>query len=183
MNQCVIRAKMVAGLTLVELMLALGLILVLAGMALPQVLSGLDSSRAHAAARYLAARMALARSQAVARSSTVALRFSGEAATLSFAAYVDGNHNGVRSNDIESGADTRLDAPARPSDLFPGVAISSSFGSSGIVSFTPAGTATSGTVYIRGRDGSRYAVRVLGATGRTRVLRYDAARREFIEIP
>ena len=32
--------------------------------------------------------------------------------------------------------------------------------------------ATSGTIYLRGRDGSRVAVRVLGATGRTRVLRY-----------
>ena len=92
----------------------IGLVLVLAGMAVPQVLSGLDRSRARAAARYLAARMALGRSQAVARSSTVALRFSGETATVSFATYVDGNHNGVRSNDIESGIDTPLEPPASP---------------------------------------------------------------------
>ena len=172
-----------AGFTLLELMLALGLFLVLAGMAVPQVLSGLDRSRARAAARYLAARMALARSQAVARSSTVAVRFSGEAGNVSFATYVDGNRNGVRSSDIDAGIDTLLESPRALSDLFPGITISSSsFGSSGILSFTSAGTATPGTLYIRGRDGTRYALRVLGATGRTRVLQYDAASRQFIEI-
>jgi hypothetical protein len=46
-------------------------------------------------------------------------------------------------------------------------------GAGDILSFTAAGTATSGTVFVRGRDGSQLAVRVLGATGRTRVLRYD----------
>jgi Tfp pilus assembly protein FimT len=163
-------------------MFALGLLLVLAGVAVPQMLAGLERSHVRAAARYLAARMALSRSQAVARSATVALRFSGEDETLSFAAYVDGNHNGVRSNDIDNGTDAPLEPPARLSDLFPGVIISlSSFESSGIVSFTPSGTASSGTLYLLGRSGSRYAVRVLGATGRTRVLRYDATKREFIE--
>jgi hypothetical protein len=151
-------------------------------VAVPQVLSGLEHSRARAAARYLAARMALARAQAVARSSTVGLRFSDEAGILSFAAFVDGNHNGIRSNDIDTGIDVPLEPPATLTQMFPGVTISSSsFGSSGIVSFTPAGTATSGTVYVRGRGGSRFAVRVLGATGRTRVLRYDPASREFVE--
>ncbi len=171
-----------AGFTLVELLFALGLFLVVAGMAVPQVLAGLDRSRTRAAARYLAARIALARSQAVARSTTVGLRFSGEADAVSFASYVDGNHNGVRARDIAAGTDWPLDPPVGLPDLFPGVTISSSsIGSSGILSFTAVGTATSGTLYIRGRDGTQYAVRVLGATGRTRVLRYDAARGEFIE--
>jgi hypothetical protein len=49
------------------------------------------------------------------------------------------------------------------------------------MSFTPSGTATSGTIYIRGRDGSQFAVRVLGATGRTRVLRYLPARKEWTD--
>jgi hypothetical protein len=50
------------------------------------------------------------------------------------------------------------------------------------VSFTPDGTASSGTVYVRGRGGAQYAVRVLGATARTRVLRYDVERREFVDV-
>jgi Tfp pilus assembly protein FimT len=171
-----------AGFSLVEVLFALGLFLVLSGTAVPQLLVSVDRSRARAAARFLAARMALARSQAVARAQTVALRFARDAAGLSLTAYADGNGNGVRSRDIASGDDAVLDPLVRLSDLFPGVVISAvSVGSSGIVSFTPVGTATSGTVYIRGRDGTQYAVRVLGATGRTRVLGYDAATRDFIE--
>jgi type IV fimbrial biogenesis protein FimT len=172
----------VAGFSLVELLFALGLLLVLSGMAVPQLLANLDRSRVRAAARFLAARMALARSQAVARSQTVALRFTAEAAGISLTAYADGNGNGVRSKDIASGDDPELERAVRLADLFSGVVISNvSVGSSGIMSFTPAGTATSGTVYIRGRDGTQYAVRVLGVTGRARVLRYDAAARIFVE--
>ena len=172
----------VAGFSLVEVLFALGLFLVLSAMAVPQLLVSVDRSRARAAARYLGARMALARSQAVARSQTVALRFARDAGGISLTAYADGNGNGVRSTDIASGDDPMLDPLVRLWDLFPGVVISAlSVGSSGIVSFTPTGTATSGTVYIRARDGTQYAVRVLGATGRMRVLRYDAASRDFIE--
>jgi hypothetical protein len=67
-------------------------------------------------------------------------------------------------------------------ELFPGVAIGVSpttptddpirLGGSDILSFTPSGTSSSGTIYIAGRDGTQWAVRVLGATARTRVLRY-----------
>jgi hypothetical protein len=42
-----------------------------------------------------------------------------------------------------------------------------------LLSFSPYGTATAGTVYVLGRDGTQLAVRVLGVTGRTRVLRYQ----------
>ena len=40
------------------------------------------------------------------------------------------------------------------------------------LTFSPLGTATSGTIYLRSREGRQYAVRVLGATGRTRVLEF-----------
>lgn len=167
---------------MIELLFALGLFLVLAAMAVPQVLAGIDRFRARAAARFVAARSTLARSQAVARSATVAFRFSSEADGVSFAVYVDGNGNGVRSADIASGEDAVLDGPISVARVFPGVRIESvSFGASGILSFTPAGTATPGTIYLRGRDGLQYAVRIFGATGRTRVLRYDAVTRSFVE--
>jgi type II secretory pathway pseudopilin PulG len=154
---------------------------ILTAVAVPQVLASIDRSRAWAAARYLAARMALARSQAVMRSATVALRFEEDQRGFTFGVFVDGNGNGVRIRDIASGIDRRLDPPTRLSDLFPGVTIALSEGSKGdpvrigstsLMSFTPMGTATSGTIYLRGRDGSQFGVRVLGATGRTRVLRY-----------
>jgi hypothetical protein len=164
---------------------------VLAGVALPQVLAGIDRSRTHAAARFLASRMALARVQAVARGAIVALRFVEDASGVVFRTYVDGNGNGVRTREITSGVDVPIAEPAWLPELFPGVRFALSIGgapadaiqvgASGILSFTPTGTATSGSVYVRGREGTQFAVRVLGATGRVRVLRYDTERREFVE--
>jgi hypothetical protein len=61
--------------------------------------------------------------------------------------------------------------------VLPGIGVASDpvqIGASGLMTFTPMGTGTSGTVYVRGRGSVQYAVRVFGVTGRTRVLRYEA---------
>ena len=165
--------------------------MILAAMAVPQLMAGVDRSRTYAAARFLASRMALARAQAVTRGATVGCQFTGEGASVAFILYVDGNDNGVRTRDIATGVDTPIEAPTRLDEAFPGVTFqleegsgdAVQFGVSRILSFSPTGTATSGTAYVRGRDGSQYAVRVLGATARTRVLHYDALRGEFLEVP
>ncbi len=175
------RALAAAGFTLLDVLFATAVMGILAAIAVPQTMASVDRSRAWAAARYLAGRMALARMQAVGRSATVALRFSDAAAGFSFDTFVDGNHNGVRTRYIASGTDRPVDPQVQLSEMFPGVVIGLAedgsgdqvrTGTSSLLSFTPNGTATSGTIYLRGRDGSRFAVRVLGATGRTRVLRY-----------
>ena len=54
-----------------------------------------------------------------------------------------------------------------------------SLSGSSFLSFSPVGTATAGSVYILGRDGTQLVVRVLGVTGRTRVLRYHRATRSW----
>jgi type II secretory pathway pseudopilin PulG len=178
------------GFTLLDVIFAIAVMAILTAIAVPQTMASMDRSRAWAASRYLAGRMALARMQAVGRSATVALRFSDAASGFGFDTFVDGNRNGVRTSEIGSGVDRPLDPLVQLSDLFPGVVIGLAAdssgdpvrtGSSSLLSFTPAGTATSGTIYIRGRDGSRFAVRVLGATGRTRVLRYVIRTSEWSE--
>lgn len=133
----------------------------------------------------------MARSQAVMRSAHVALRFDEEKSGVSFRMFLDGNHNGVRTRDIAAGVDRPMEPPARLFELFPGVAIAIAdgvepgdavrFGSSNLVSFSPLGTASSGTVYVRGRDGLQLAIRVLGVTGRTRVLRYAPRTRTWVD--
>lgn len=123
--------------------------------------------------------MAAARVQAVMRSATVAIRFEDIGTGVTFASFVDGNRNGVRTAEIRTGVDWPLTSPANLSDLFPGATIESR--TSDLMSFTPLGTASSGSIYVRAREGTQYAVRVLGATGRARVLRYDPATREWVE--
>ena len=173
-----------------EIIFVLSLVAVLAAIALPESLSAIDRIRAGTAARHLAARMAKARAQAVMRSATVALRFQDDSAGITFGMFVDGNGNGVRRADIAAGVDLPLEAPVSLSDLFPGTAIAVSgsagtdpvrLGATHLLSFTPLGTATAGSVYVRGRDGSQFAVRILGTTGRTRVQRYLESTRTWLD--
>ena len=177
------------GYTLVELMFVVSTMAVLAAAAVPQLTAGIERARAAGAARYLAGRLAFARSQAVARGANVALLLTADGGTFTSAMYLDGNGNGVRTRDIAAGVDPLVTPPVRIADLFPHVLLSlndpadtSSPDTSALMSFTPLGTASSRTLYLRGGDGSQYAVRVLGATGRTRVLRYVEGTRAWIEV-
>jgi hypothetical protein len=114
-----------------------------------------------------------------------------------YAPYEDGNGNGVRTAEISAGIDRRLGPYERLGDKFPGVRFQlapeaadadghSGTGSDGVRIGSPRlltigvdGTATSGTLYVRGRKG-QYAVRVLGVTGRTRMLQYSAGDRTWL---
>jgi hypothetical protein len=133
----------------------------------------------------------LARSQSILRGATVALRAEADAAGIAISFVRDGNGNGVRTADIEDGEDEMIRPPVRLQDLFPGVRIDTPGGAhadavrlSGteLLSFTPFGTSTSGSLYILGRDGSRFAVRISGATGRVRAERYDEPARTWLVL-
>jgi prepilin-type N-terminal cleavage/methylation domain-containing protein len=179
------------GFTLVELLFTLALATLVAGLAVPQALASLGALRGRAAARYLAGRMALARTQAVARGSAVALRFVEDTEGVSFSSFEDGNRNGVRVRDIDLLLDPLIQPPVRLEDLFPGTAIALTpgtpaaaaimLGGTDLLSFSPTGSSTSGTIHVRGPDGMQWAVRVLGVTGRVRVLKYAPAAGEWID--
>lgn len=177
-----------AGLTLVELMVVLWIVIVLVVMAVPSFLSGLDDSRSRAAARYVSGRFFDARIEAVKRSTRVACRFEADGDDYRIATYQDGNGNGVLSADIARGVDRPLAVGVRLSGLFGGVRfgiaaavpfIDGGYGtnpirvaSGSLVTFAPDGTSSTGSVYIRGMREAQYAVRVFGVTGRTRVFKY-----------
>ena len=176
------------GTTLVEMLLAITVIVTMAALAIPFIGGTLDEVRTAMAARYVAGRIGATRLDAVRRSNAVALRFEPTAGDYIFAAFGDGNGNGVRSAEIRQGIDAADWADSSGSATsFPGVRFELAagvpdadgragtgqdgvrVGSPQILSMSSDGTATSGTLYIRGRRG-QYAVRVLGATGRTRML-------------
>jgi hypothetical protein len=169
---------------------------VVGGMAVPQVLTGLDDFRTAGAARHMAARLQRARMDAVVRSADVALQVVQSAGAYAYTVYVDGNRNGVRSAEILQGVDRRLLPAERLPDQFPGVdfgvlpglpAVESGatppgsdpirLGSSNLATFSAAGTSSSGSLYIRGRRNAQYVVRIYGQTGRTRILRFDSRSR------
>jgi len=169
----------------------LGLISVLCGITVPYLLQSIERARAMAAARYVAQQCGLARFQAVARSAIVAVRFLERDGEYEIEMFLDGNRNGVRTVDIASGVDVALTRPARLTALFAGARIGIApelqlgndpvaLGPGGLLSFTPVGTATAGSIYVIGRDRSQYVVRVLGATARTRLQRFDPVARDWV---
>jgi hypothetical protein len=169
----------------------------LTGLAVPLSTSALDHVRAAGAARYVSGRIMALRMDALRRSACVALRFEPFEDDYVFAPYLDGNGNGVRTADIRSGIDRRVGPVERLGEKFPGVRFVLSpgirdvdgasstgedglrIGSARILTMSPDGTATSGTLYLRGSRG-QFAVRVLGITGRTRVLEYRPGDRAWI---
>ena len=182
------------GMSLIEVMVGCAVLSVLLGMALPIALTGRDEWSVRAAARYVAGRAMLARAQAVHLGTAVGLRFESTADGYRLGSYVDGDGDGIRSTDIADGVDAELDRAERLRDRFPSVSFALEpglppvdgarpaavsfdpirLGSSDILTYTPLGTATSGSLYLKGRTGQQYAIRILGITGRLRVLRFDA---------
>jgi prepilin-type N-terminal cleavage/methylation domain-containing protein len=185
------------GFTLIELLFAMALSLVLLGIALPVGGDALDDMRTRAAARYIAGRIASARLGAINRSQAVGLRFLASTPDYQFAAYADGNGNGIRTIDIQAGVDSALGPSRQLGADFRGVHFGLAIGlpdvdavrntssdgvrigTARILTMSPDGTATSGTLYVQGGR-AQYAVRVLGATGRTRVLKYEPGSRSWV---
>ena len=186
-----------AGFTLIELMLAMALSVVLLGVAIPVGGDALDDMRTRAAARYLAGRIASNRLGAINRSRAIGIRFVAGTPDYQFSSYVDGNGNGVRTTDIQDGTDFVLEVPRQLGSDFGrvhfGLMVGISdidgvgntnpdgvrIGTPKILTMSPDGTATSGTLYVQGIR-AQYAIRVLGATGRTRVLKYEPGSRSWV---
>jgi len=188
------------GYSLLELLFVVALAGTLTSIAVPQGLRALDDFRARSAARYLAQRIAVARLTAIRRSASVGLRFEPVAEDYRVSTVLDGNHNGLRTAEIQRGVDSTI-APAETLDahfsnvafgILPGVPDADGLpptgtdgvrlGVSKILSMNPDGTSSSGTVYLHGRGRSQYAVRVLGTTGRVRVLRYDSVQGRWVDL-
>lgn len=180
------------GYSLVETIFVAGLGATITAMAVPQLWTGLDDYRTSGAARYMATRLQRTRMEAIARSAAVGMRFVHIGGGYAYAEFVDGNRNGVLTREIDSGVDRPLRPPERLSEQFTGVDFGTlpdlppidtggtapgtdpiRLGRADIATFTPVGTATTGTLYIVGRYGAQYAVRIFGETGKTRLLKFD----------
>lgn len=185
------------GMTLVEVTFTAGLFATACAVAAPNLLAGLDDIRTRSAVRYLSGVLQEARMTAVTRSVNTAVRFVRSGDTFTFTTHADGNGDGIRTADIEGSVDPTIRAEDGLSRHFRDVELGARaglppvesggtppgddpvrLGVSNLLAFTPAGTATPGSLYILGRR-HQYVIRILGETGRTRVLVFDEQRQQW----
>jgi prepilin-type N-terminal cleavage/methylation domain-containing protein len=186
------------GYSLLELLFAVSAIATLSAIAIPPLLAALDEQRAAGAVRYFSTRIQRTRMEAVSQSTNVAMRFMQTGTAYSYRVFVDSDGDGVRTDDITNGVDQPLTAPERLPDTFNGVdfgvlpglppveagspppgADPIKLGAGNLLSYSAIGSSTSGSLYIHGRGGAQYVIRILGDTGRTRILKFNAHRREW----
>ena len=186
------------GVSLVELVVAMGVVVAVAGIGTPLTATAVDQSRARQGAGFLAARIRAAKLDAVSRAASVALVFDRVGPRWTFRVCADGNGNGIRRAELP-GSDRCFEGPFDIEAIFPGVQVAVDatirgpdgeapsadavrFGRSDLVSCSATGGCTSGSIFLRSSLGDQYLVRVAGVTGRTRILRYDARLRTWREI-
>lgn len=187
------------GFSLLELLFVVGILATLSAVAVPELLGAVDRYRTLGAARHVAAMLQKARVLAVSSGANVGVRFVRDGDRFRFAMYVDGNRNGLSTRDILEGTDRPVGAADGLEQfgdarfgLWPGLALPDGgvprdddpirVGSGSLVSFTPSGTASAGSVYIRGPGGQQYVVRIYGDTGKTQVLRYAPHQRLWVGL-
>jgi len=184
------------GYTLAELLAALAIVAIAVAVTLPAAASLRDAGRAAAGARSMATLLSSLRWRSTATGRSTGLQFSRIGTEWTWREVVDGNGNGLRSAEITRGIDAVLTGnqslrqrvdhvtlgfppggsyPEAP----PGTDVVQSgddpvrFGRSDLVSFSPLGASSSGTIYVTDGQKGLYAIVLFGPSTRLRVWRWD----------
>lgn len=187
------------GAALIDVLAAAGLSLVMAAMAVPVIGGSLAREHVLVGTHYLAATVQRARLEALKRASAVAVRLEVLDGRAAVQLFTDGNGNGVLQTDIDRRVDLALtgiewlDEHARDVSLRINQPVQDAagagelqpgddplrIGNTALVSFSPLGSSSSGTLYVAAHRGPQMAIRIYGATGRVRVLMFDAQARQW----
>ncbi len=192
------------GFQLVELMIVLAMTACLLAVATPPLLRISGDLRLRLAAEELVGVLRLARSHATRYGANVAVKFRTAAnGEVTFTLYRDGDGDGVLTRDIDTGVDPEVRRPCRlahlgrgfgfgfppgpppPDPGSPDRPLSTNdpirFNQSDLASFSPLGSATSGSLYLTDSAKRLATVRVFNRTGKVRVLTYDPEARAWRE--
>ena len=187
------------GYTLIETIVTAGLCAVIGGMATPMIGRAMERERTIIGTQYLAGQLQRARMESLSRARSTAVRLELIGERCSVQLFVDGDGDGVLQRDIDLGVDSALtpseflDVHSRDVSLRINQAVTDAggagalspgddplrIGATALLSFSPLGSATSGTLYVAARRGPQMAIRVFGGTGRVRILTFDAQARQW----
>jgi prepilin-type N-terminal cleavage/methylation domain-containing protein len=182
------------GYSLFELITVLAIIAIFSLVTLPRFLEVRKRAAIETAAGDVRAVFAFGRSQAIARGRNVGIKFLRFGDQWQYAFYEDGNANGIRNAEIVNGTDPllrpyqtvlrgtgtgRIGLPKGPvpdptgSGLIAASASPIRFNSSTICSFSPVGSATSGSVFLTDGSDTAGVVIVSGPTARVRLMMFN----------
>ena len=182
------------GFSLPEVLASLALLGILISISAPILAETVARERLQSAGWETAVFMRGLRQRSVAERAGHGLRFVRAGGSWSYSLYRDGNGNGIRTADILAGRDPLLRGPEAPETRHEGIRLGLpgaevpqippgtgfipdpsdpvKFGGTDIVSFSPSGSISGGTLYLT--DGKRaMAIVVYGPTGRIRALRFE----------
>ena len=187
------------GYTLIDTLVTTCLCTVAGAMAVPMIGRTLDRERTIIGAQVIAGQLQRARLESLRRGRAAAVRFEliGERTELQL--FVDGDGDGISQHDVDLGVDPPLTPPEFLDDRSRDVSLRINqpvtdaggagelvpgddplrIGATALLSFSPLGGATSGTLYVAARRGPQMAIRVFGGTGRVRILTFDAQARQW----
>ena len=181
-------------MSLTEALAALTIAALGIGAAVPSASGMIRSWKLTCAARDLAMEVQRARMDAVAKGAHVGILFEPAAGPGRWRRYLDGGARGIQSSEIAAGIDRPMGGFFELASRYPGVRFGISragaprippgsgmlspaddpiaFGGTDIVSCSPTGESSSGTLYLTDGESMR-AVTLFGATGRIRIWSYD----------
>jgi prepilin-type N-terminal cleavage/methylation domain-containing protein len=189
------------GFSLIEILVVVTIIGTIALCAIPAFASYRRRTSCAAAGNEMRSILRAVRSRAIARGTNAGVKFVHAGNNWTYTLYDDGNGNGIANTDITSKVDRRYFGPAVTMPLYHTAVIAQlpkglrdpdgdplsaddpalQFGRSTICSFSAMGSGTPGTIYISDGIDQLYAVRVVGASGRVRLLRYDSGKQKWEE--
>ena len=187
------------GYTLIDTVVTASLCTVMGAMALPMIGRTLDRERTIIGTQFLAGQLQRARLESLRRAGAVAVRLELVGGRASVQLFVDGDGDGVLQSDVDLGIDPPLtpreflDDRSRDVSLRINQPVTDAggtgalspgddplrIGATALLSFSPLGGATAGTLYVAARRGPQMAIRVFGGTGRIRILTFDAQARQW----
>lgn len=183
------------GFQILELVIVMAVMMAVAFVTTPPLLRITGDLRIRLAAQEVVGVLRTARAFAVRHGAHVAVRFrTARDGTVTYAIYRDGDGDGVLSRDIDTRIDPEVAPPRRLDQTGHRVQLGFPVGrrlrdpgspqywlqtndpirfSADMASFGPLGTSTPGSLYLTDGASRVAVVRILGRTGRVRVMAYD----------